>query len=303
MKITILTVGKIKEKYLRDAIAEYSKRLSRYAKLEIIEVADEKTPDNASETVETNIKNKEAERLLKYIRDDAYLITLEIKGKQLTSEELAQKIDTLGVQGTSHIIFVIGGSLGLGEEVLKRSNYALSFSKMTFKRGVIAMREMRLKKREITDPEILRKILESCEVVRIGAMDEEGMFIVPMNYGYDVREEDGTLHVCLYLHGAKEGRKAAAFAADPRVAVEMDYNHEVITGDYTCAYSYAYRSIMGNGTITEVTDPEAKKKGLGKIMAHIAPEAKIAFLPEMVERVAVWRIDIDTFTGKERRRK
>ena len=132
MKITVLTVGKIKEKYLRDAIAEYSKRLSRYAKLEIIEVADEKTPDNASETVETNIKNKEAERLLKYIRDDAYLITLEIKGKQLTSEELAQKIDTLGVQGTSHIIFVIGGSLGLGEEVLKRSNYALSFSKMTF---------------------------------------------------------------------------------------------------------------------------------------------------------------------------
>ena len=132
MKITILTVGKIKEKYLRDAIAEYSKRLSRYAKLEIIEVADEKTPDNASETVETNIKNKEAERFLKYIRDDAYLITLEIKGKQLTSEELAQKIDTLGVQGTSHIIFVIGGSLGLGEEVLKRSNYALSFSKMTF---------------------------------------------------------------------------------------------------------------------------------------------------------------------------
>lgn len=132
MKITILTVGKIKEKYLRDAIAEYSKRLSRYAKLEIIEVADEKTPDNASETVETNIKNKEAERLLKYIRDDAYLIILEIKGKQLTSEELAQKIDTLGVQGTSHIIFAIGGSLGLGEEVLKRSNYALSFSKMTF---------------------------------------------------------------------------------------------------------------------------------------------------------------------------
>ena len=130
MKITVLTVGKIKEKYLRDAIAEYSKRLSRYAKLEIIEVADEKTPDNASETVETNIKNKEAERLLKYIRDDAYLITLELKGKQLTSEELAQKIDTLGVQGTSHIIFVIGGSLGLGEEVLKRSNYALSFSKI-----------------------------------------------------------------------------------------------------------------------------------------------------------------------------
>ena len=107
MKITVLTVGKIKEKYLRDAIAEYSKRLSRYAKLEIIEVADEKTPDNASETVETNIqKTKKQSAFYKYIRDDAYLITLEIKGKQLTSEELAQKIDTLGVQGTSHIIFV-----------------------------------------------------------------------------------------------------------------------------------------------------------------------------------------------------
>lgn len=108
--------------------------------------------------------------------------------------------------------------------------------------------------------------------------------------------------VCTCM-GQKKGGRRAAFAADPRVAVEMDYNHEVITGDYTCAYSYAYRSIMGNGTITEVTDPGAKKKGLGKIMAHIAPEAKIAFLPEMVERVAVWRIDIDTFTGKERRRK
>ena len=165
------------------------------------------------------------------------------------------------------------------------------------------MREMRLKKREITDPEILKEILESCEVVRIGAMDEEGMFIVPMNYGYEIQEEKGSLQVCLYLHGAKEGRKAAAFATNPRVAVEMDYNHEVITGDYTCAYSYAYRSIMGNGTITEVTELEAKIKGLEKIMAHLAPGAKIAFLPEMVERVAVWRIDINTFTGKERKRK
>ncbi len=135
-------------------------------------------------------------------------------------------------------------------------------------------------------------------------MDEEGMFIVPMNYGYDVREEDGTLHVCLYLHGAKEGRKAAAFAADPRVAVEMDYNHEVITGDYTCAYSYAYRSIMGNGTITEVTDPEVKRRKAWKKSWRISHRRRRSlFLPEMVERVAVWRIDIDTFTGKERRRK
>lgn len=132
MKITLITVGKIKEKYLKDAIAEYSKRLSKYCKLEIIEVADEKTPDNASGTVENTIRSKEAERILKYVKEDAYVITLEIQGKQLTSEELADKIDKLGVQGTSHIIFIIGGSIGLGEEVLKKSNYALSFSKMTF---------------------------------------------------------------------------------------------------------------------------------------------------------------------------
>ena len=132
MKISVLTVGKIKEKYLRDAIAEYSKRLSRYCKLEIIEVSDEKTPDNASETVEEAIRNKEGERLLKYIREDAYLITLEIGGKQLTSEEFSEKIEKLGIQGTSHIIFVIGGSIGIGKAVLEKSNYALSFSKMTF---------------------------------------------------------------------------------------------------------------------------------------------------------------------------
>lgn len=132
MKITLITVGKIKEKYLKDAIAEYSKRLSRYCKLEIVEVADEKTPDNASDTVEDAIRDKEGERILKYIKEDAYVITLEIAGKMLTSEEMAEKIEKLGVQGTSHIIFVIGGSIGLGKEILKRSDYALSFSKMTF---------------------------------------------------------------------------------------------------------------------------------------------------------------------------
>ena len=132
MKITLITVGKIKEKYLKDAIAEYSKRLSRYCKLEIIEVADEKTPDQASETVEENIRNKEGERILKHIRDDMYVITLEIGGKMLSSEELTQKIETLGIQGESSIAFVIGGSIGLGKEVLKRSDYALSFSKVTF---------------------------------------------------------------------------------------------------------------------------------------------------------------------------
>lgn len=132
MKITVITVGKIKEKYLKDAIAEYSKRLSRYCKLEILEVTDEKTPDGASETVEENIRDKEGERILKLVKDDSYVITLEIGGKMLTSEELSDKIDTFGIQGQSHLNFIIGGSIGLGKEVLKRSDYALSFSKMTF---------------------------------------------------------------------------------------------------------------------------------------------------------------------------
>ena len=132
MKISVIAVGKIKEKYLKDAVTEYSKRLSRYCKLEIIEAADEKTPDHASVAVEDAIRAKEGERLLKHIRDDMYVITLEIGGKMLTSEEFAEKIETLGVQGKSSIAFVIGGSIGLGKEVLKRSDFALSFSKMTF---------------------------------------------------------------------------------------------------------------------------------------------------------------------------
>ena len=132
MEIRIVTVGKIKEKYLNDGIAEYAKRLSRYCKLTFCQVTDEKTPDNARENAEEMIRQKEAERLLKYIREDAYLITLEIGGKQLTSEEFSEKIEKLGIQGTSHIIFVIGGSIGIGKAVLEKSDYALSFSKMTF---------------------------------------------------------------------------------------------------------------------------------------------------------------------------
>ena len=132
MKITLITVGKIKETYLKQAIVEYTKRLGKYCKLEIVEVADEKTPDHASAMMENVIRAKEAERILKHVKEDAYVITLEIDGTQLSSEELAEKIEKLGVQGISHIVFIIGGSIGLGEEVLQKSDYALSFSKMTF---------------------------------------------------------------------------------------------------------------------------------------------------------------------------
>lgn len=132
MKITVITVGKIKEMYLRDAIAEYSKRLGKYCKLEILEVADEKTPDHASEIVEEGIRQKEGERILKLLKEDAYVVTLEIGGRMLDSVEFSKKIETLGIQGRSHICFIIGGSLGLGQKVRERSDYKLSFSKMTF---------------------------------------------------------------------------------------------------------------------------------------------------------------------------
>jgi 23S rRNA (pseudouridine1915-N3)-methyltransferase len=132
MKITVLSVGKIKEKYLKDAILEYEKRLSRYCKLEIIEVADEKAPERASLKEQLQIKEKEGEGLLKQISQDAYVIALEINGEALSSEGFARKIEDLAVAGTSHICFVIGGSLGLAESVSKRANYGLSFSKMTF---------------------------------------------------------------------------------------------------------------------------------------------------------------------------
>lgn len=132
MKITIVCVGKVKEKYLRDAIAEYEKRLSRYCKLQVIEVVDEKTPDGASTVVEDQIREKEAERILKNLRLDDPIVTLEIEGKQMDSVAFAQEIEQMGVEGVSHIQFVIGGSLGLHEKVSKVSGWKLSFSRMTF---------------------------------------------------------------------------------------------------------------------------------------------------------------------------
>lgn len=132
MKITILTVGKIKEKFFIDAIKEYSKRLSKYCSLEIVEVADEKTPDGASAALEEQIREKEGERLLAKIKENSYVITLEIEGKMLDSVELSHMLQEKMVQGESHLTFIIGGSLGLSGAVRKRSDIALSFSKMTF---------------------------------------------------------------------------------------------------------------------------------------------------------------------------
>ncbi len=132
MKITILCVGKIKESFYREAIGEYAKRLSRYCKLEIVEVTDEKTPDKASAALEEQIKEREADRLLARMEEGAYVCTLEIQGRRYTSEGFAELINRTGLGGQSHIIFVIGGSLGLHEKVRKRSCQTVSFSDMTF---------------------------------------------------------------------------------------------------------------------------------------------------------------------------
>ena len=132
MNIDIVCVGKVKERYLRYAIDEYRKRLSRFAKVDVIEVADEKTPEHASDTLNAQIKEKEGERILKHLRDGAFVVALAIEGDQLTSEQLAARIAQWGLHGVSHLQFVIGGSLGLDPRVLRRANMPLSFSKMTF---------------------------------------------------------------------------------------------------------------------------------------------------------------------------
>jgi len=132
MKISLICVGKLREKYLSQGVEEYAKRLGRYCSLEIIELADESTPDNAPPAIVAGIKKKEGDRILRAVKDDSFCIALAIDGHMLSSEELAAKLEKLALSGNSHISFIIGGSLGLSEEVLARADYRLSFSKMTF---------------------------------------------------------------------------------------------------------------------------------------------------------------------------
>ena len=132
MNISVITVGKLKEKYLKQGIEEYVKRLSAYAKIDIIEIPDEKAPETLSEMEMLQVKAKEGERILAKISDDTHVIALAIEGKMKSSEELADTIDKLATYGKSKVAFVIGGSLGLSKDVMKRANDTLSFSKMTF---------------------------------------------------------------------------------------------------------------------------------------------------------------------------
>ncbi|HBZ11014.1 MAG TPA: 23S rRNA (pseudouridine(1915)-N(3))-methyltransferase RlmH [Bacillus bacterium] len=132
MNITIVSVGKIKEKHMKQGIDEYLKRLSAYTKINILELPDEKAPENLSHTQMQQIKKKEGDRILDKIHPDAYVIALAIEGKQASSEQFAERLGGLSASGKNSVVFVIGGSLGLSDEVMKRADEALSFSKMTF---------------------------------------------------------------------------------------------------------------------------------------------------------------------------
>ena len=136
LNIHIVCVGKIKENYLKDAISEYSKRLSRYCKLDFIELPDEKIPDKLNHSLELDIKEKEASKIVSHLPKDSFKIALDLKGKEFTSEEFSKKLDDLSMEN-SHITFIIGGSLGLTEEVLNNCNFKVCFSKMTFPHQLI----------------------------------------------------------------------------------------------------------------------------------------------------------------------
>lgn len=162
------------------------------------------------------------------------------------------------------------------------------------------MRKMRLAKREIQEKKRLMEILEQAKVLRIGTMDQEGIYIVPVNYGYSWEEGEP---LRFYIHSAREGRKVQAFAASGDAGFELDLEQGVIRGTYTCSYSYAYQSITGTGKIRLLEDMEEKKQGLARIMEHMAPEAELCFSPEMLQAVNVYCLEAVSFKGKERKPK
>ena len=136
LNINIICIGKIKEKYLKDAINEYSKRLSKYCKLNIIELPDEKIPDKLNSSLELDIKEKEANKILSHLPKDSFKIALDLKGKEFSSEEFSYKLESISMEN-SHISFIIGGSLGLTKKVLDNCNLKICFSKMTFPHQLI----------------------------------------------------------------------------------------------------------------------------------------------------------------------
>ena len=153
---------------------------------------------------------------------------------------------------------------------------------------------MRRADREVTDPKQLEEILRECTAVHIGAQDGAGLFVVPMNYGYALEGD----RLTLYVHSAQEGRKAAAFRAGGTVAFEMDGGHALRTADTACGHSYSYQSIMGSGTIRELTEAGAKRAALERIMEHMTGKGGWDMPDASLERTAVFAIQADQWTGK-----
>ena len=167
--------------------------------------------------------------------------------------------------------------------------------------SVMPYRAMRLSRREVSDVAELRSIVERSAVLRVGCTDAEGMFIVPMSFGFEVSEAEEAPRWTFWLHSAGEGRKAEAWAQGGEVALELDVPAGVVAGgDYACSYTYAYESVMATGQISRVEDAAEKVHGLECLMRHMAPGAPVTFSDEAVERVSIWRIDVEHLTGKRR---
>ena len=167
--------------------------------------------------------------------------------------------------------------------------------------SVMPYRPMRRAKREVSDASELRSIVERAGVLHVGCTDAEGMFVVPMSFGFEVVEAEGAPRWTFWLHSAEEGRKAEAWAAGGEVALELDVPAGVVAGsDYACSYTFAYESVMATGQITCVKDAAEKIHGLECLMRHMAPGAPVTFSDEAVARVSVWRIDVEHLTGKRR---
>lgn len=152
---------------------------------------------------------------------------------------------------------------------------------------------MRRKDREVTDKNQLLEIVDCCKVCRIATQDKDGLYIVPLNFGYEYEEEALTL----YFHSAKEGRKISAIAENSSVCFEMDCEHRLIEAEDACGYGYSFKSIIGNGIVTMIEDSEEKKKALSLLMLHQTGK-EFAFNEKMAESVAVFKIAASSFTGK-----
>ncbi|MEA4970787.1 MAG: pyridoxamine 5'-phosphate oxidase family protein [Candidatus Pelethousia sp.] len=153
---------------------------------------------------------------------------------------------------------------------------------------------MRRAERAIATLPDIMAILEQCDALRLGLTGPEGPYVVPLNFGFE--EKDGSLTI--FFHCAKAGRKADMLAADPRVCIEADCNHKLISGPKPCAYSFAYESVIGFGKARLLTEDADKAVGLSRIMARFSPAASFEFESAVLARTAVYAIDVEHITGK-----